>query len=52
MSSWTLTTAGSTARGGREGGKKERETDGKDEKAEKITHKANRWQIKGWRILG
>lgn len=33
MSSWTLAAAGST------GGEK---TDGKDEKAEKITHKANR----------
>lgn len=45
MSSWTLTAAGSTARGtaaaaAREGGEKERETDGKDEKAEKITHEA------------
>lgn len=57
VSSWTLTAAGSTARGAaaaREGWRegKKRETDGKDEKAEKITHKANRWRMKGWRVLG
>lgn len=38
--------------GGTEGGERGRETDGKDEKAEKITHEANRWQMKGWRVLG
>lgn len=45
MSSQTLTAAGSTG-GTRKG--RERETDGKDEKAEKITHKMNRCQMKGW----
>lgn len=29
-----------------------RETDGKDEKAEKITHEMNRCQMKGWRDGG
>lgn len=29
-----------------------RETDGKDEKAEKITHEMSHWQMKGWRDRG
>lgn len=33
-------------RGSAKGGKEK--TDGKDEKAEKITHKMNHWQMKGW----
>lgn len=36
---------GGSAKGER---RRERETDGKDEKAEKITHEMNRCQMKGW----
>lgn len=32
--------------------KGKRETDGKDEKAEKITHKMSQCQMKGWRDRG
>ena len=48
MSSWTLTAAGF------DGGNAEekRENDGKDEKAEKITHKRSCCQMKGRRDAG